>query len=278
MCIIQEEECMIHIRGSGLDGLMYSLCVSIVVKYSAWVLDSSVRVSGSCFPRYEPVTAIRHACADLKHVPHPELIETREFIGYMGLSVPRNLWIWKWLLHCACPQAKFTMYHAKTAKDLKNQNEERQECIPVGCVLPALYRTGGSPWTETPGQMDRDLPGQMDRDPPDRDPLPPGQTNASENITLSKTSFAGGKNREVYCCSLSDEIKRFDTWKLVRVSAGSKCNETTASNSNSLTNSTYTDSWMEIQKATNHKCTRISFTAMGIPLVTIDVVSVWELN
>ena len=42
----------------------------------------------------------------------------------------------------------------------------KQECIPVGCVLPARYRTGGlldrdRPWTETP--LER-LP--LDRDPP----------------------------------------------------------------------------------------------------------------
>ena len=40
-----------------------------------------------------------------------------------------------------------------------------QECIPVGCVLPALYRTGV-------GLHDRDPPGQrppVDKDPPPRD-------------------------------------------------------------------------------------------------------------
>ena len=41
------------------------------------------------------------------------------------------------------------------------------------------------------------------------------------------------------------------------------------------TNNTYTDSRMEIQTVTD---TSISFTAMGIPLVTGNVVSVWELN
>ena len=48
------------------------------------------------------------------------------------------------------------------------QQNKLQECIPVGCVPPALYRTGGlpdrdpSPWTETP-------PGQK---PPRTNPLP----------------------------------------------------------------------------------------------------------
>ena len=63
-----------------------------------------------------------------------------------------------------------------------------QECISVGCLLPAFHRTEGSPWqttpwTETPpGQrppLDRDCPltetpldrGPLDRDPLDRDPL-----------------------------------------------------------------------------------------------------------
>ena len=69
-----------------------------------------------------------------------------------------------------------------------------QECIPVGCAPPALYRTWevsvrrGSSWTEPP--LDRDPPfteTPLDRGPLDRDPL--------ENITLPQTSFTGGKNR-----------------------------------------------------------------------------------
>ena len=81
-------------------------------------------------------------------------------------------------------------------KDIKRVKiENQQECIPVGCVLPACYHTGGldppdrdppdrdpldrDPQTETP--MDRDPPWTdtpMDRDPLDRDPnteTPPGQ-------------------------------------------------------------------------------------------------------
>ena len=44
--------------------------------------------------------------------------------------------------------------------------KDKQECIPVGCVLPTRYQ-------DTP--LDREPP---DRDPPDRDPLDrdsPGQ-------------------------------------------------------------------------------------------------------
>ena len=53
----------------------------------------------------------------------------------------------------------------------------KQECIPVGCVLPARYRMGGGSLTQT---QHRDPPGQRPprQRPPDRDPLgrkPPGQ-------------------------------------------------------------------------------------------------------
>ena len=43
-----------------------------------------------------------------------------------------------------------------------------QECIPVGCIPPAHYRTGGSHDRDTPDKEppDRD---PLDRDPPDRD-------------------------------------------------------------------------------------------------------------
>ena len=74
-----------------------------------------------------------------------------------------------------------------------------QECIPVGCVLPALDLTRPSYWTETPHQTETPPP---DRDPLDRDPpwietphqtetpqteipLPRGQTNTCENITFA---------------------------------------------------------------------------------------------
>ena len=45
----------------------------------------------------------------------------------------------------------------------------KQECIPVGCRLSALYRTGG---LYLGGLPDRDLP-PLDRDPLDRDHPPP---------------------------------------------------------------------------------------------------------
>ena len=93
----------------------------------------------------------------------------------------------------------------------------KQECIPEGCVPPALYRTGVSVWGVS---LDRDHLGQrplwtethpLDRDSPDRDP--PGQrpplerdhprqrplvnriTDRCKNITLAQTSFAGGNYR-----------------------------------------------------------------------------------
>ena len=70
----------------------------------------------------------------------------------------------------------------------------KQELIPVGCVLPARYRRGGSvrggvSLTETP--LDRD---PFDRDPPgqrppwteaETPPPPRGQTDTCENITFA---------------------------------------------------------------------------------------------
>ena len=63
----------------------------------------------------------------------------------------------------------------------------KQESIPVGCVPPALYHTGGSswqrlPWTETP--LNRD---PLDRDPLDRDPLDRDPSLWTESQTGVKT-------------------------------------------------------------------------------------------
>ena len=67
-------------------------------------------------------------------------------------------------------------------------SKRKQECIPVGCVLPARNRMGG-------GLPDRHTPRQrptLDRDPRDRDPLgrdspgqrpPPGQRSPVNKIT-----------------------------------------------------------------------------------------------
>ena len=55
----------------------------------------------------------------------------------------------------------------------------KQECIPVGCVPPALYLTGGVSVGETPLN---------------REPLPCGQTDTCENITLPQTTFADGND------------------------------------------------------------------------------------
>ena len=62
---------------------------------------------------------------------------------------------------------------------------KKQECIPVGCVPSASHPTG---------------PGGCLPDPPSPHfpflphPLPRGQTNTFENITLPQTSFAARKN------------------------------------------------------------------------------------
>ena len=106
----------------------------------------------------------------------------------------------------------------------------------------------------------------------------------SQKFMEQKVTFtlcvSTGKIYRVSCTDFENqnEERKFIVVVFQVKSSSSKRNEITASNSNSLTNSIYTDSWMEIQKATNHKYTRISVTAMGIPLVTGDVVSVWELN
>ena len=54
-----------------------------------------------------------------------------------------------------------------------------QECIPVGCVPSALYRTG-----------DVSVQGVSVREPP---LWTEWLTHACENITLTETSFAGSK-------------------------------------------------------------------------------------
>ena len=62
----------------------------------------------------------------------------------------------------------------KITKIISNENMFIQECIPVGCVSPALYRTRGS--LSGGGLL-----------PVDR------MTDPCGNITLSQTSFGSGK-------------------------------------------------------------------------------------
>ena len=85
--------------------------------------------------------------------------------------------------------------------------------LPVGCVPPALYHTGGGeslpretpPWTENPPGRnmgpETEIPLERTRDQAARqevtsykDPPRCGQTNASENNSLSQTWFTGGNN------------------------------------------------------------------------------------
>ena len=131
----------------------------------------------------------------------------------------------------------------------------KQECIPVGCILPACYHTGwvsvqGVSLTETlPGQrppdrdpLDGDPPGQRPhwtetpvQRPPWTDPLvkwpvmhagtetPRGQTNTCENITLPQTSFAGSTYWS-FCRVLifyqNGNVHVPTTWKLTTDSTG----------------------------------------------------------
>ena len=86
----------------------------------------------------------------------------------------------------------------------------KQECIPVGCVPPARYRTGGlchgdppdrdPPWTETPQTetpLDRDL---SDTDPLDTDPLrqrPPGQRPPGMETPRTETPSLRAETEDV---------------------------------------------------------------------------------
>ena len=65
-----------------------------------------------------------------------------------------------------------------------------QECIPIECVTPALYRTGGlpdrdPPWTETP-PTPRQTP-SPDRDPPGQTTLPHHQVKLSQHLIVSNS-------------------------------------------------------------------------------------------
>ena len=69
-------------------------------------------------------------------------------------------------------------------------NIKKQECIPVGCVLPTLYHTRGLPDRDPPS-LDRDPPGQrpLNRDSPWTETprqRPPAQriTDRCKNITF----------------------------------------------------------------------------------------------
>ena len=78
-------------------------------------------------------------------------------------------------------------------------NQIQQECIPVECVLPALYRTGGSPWQRPPWtktSMDRNPPGQKPpgQRPPGQGTPPPVVRQTPVKTLPSQTLFAGGNN------------------------------------------------------------------------------------
>ena len=83
----------------------------------------------------------------------------------------------------------------KTSNPKTVRNLSLQECLPVGCVPPTLYRPE---WGLCPGGLClRGLcPGRglCQGEPPDRDPPVYRMTDMSKNITLPQTSFAGGKN------------------------------------------------------------------------------------
>ena len=78
-------------------------------------------------------------------------------------------------------------------------NCRKQECIPVGCVLPALYHTGASLSKGggglSPEGGGRFFPGGFSLSLLGGQTPPRGQTDACENITLPQTSFADGNKK-----------------------------------------------------------------------------------
>ena len=83
--------------------------------------------------------------------------------------------------------SSWNIFTTKTCGKFAENTFSKQECIPVGCVPPALPPQGG-------GLRDKDLP--WTRDPP---PLPVDRmTDACENITLPQTSFADGNNNKPF--------------------------------------------------------------------------------
>ena len=66
----------------------------------------------------------------------------------------------------------------------------KQECIPVRCVPPARYRTGGLHDRDPPGQRPPWTETHLDRDPLDRDPprqRPPRQRSARQRHPWMET-------------------------------------------------------------------------------------------
>ena len=75
------------------------------------------------------------------------------------------------------------------------QNNQTQECIPVGCIPPASVAVSGG-WGCLPGDVSPGgvCPGGVCLGGCLPHPTPRGQTDACENITLPQTLFAGGDN------------------------------------------------------------------------------------
>ena len=94
----------------------------------------------------------------------------------------------------------------------RNEHTLKQECIPVGCVPPALYCMGGSPWQRPP----------WTRIPPLR-----GQTNTCENITFANFVC----RRKNYVLNYSEyRFKRITTFteEIGSREAGICCNNETS--------------------------------------------------
>ena len=93
------------------------------------------------------------------------------------------------LLLLVTPTCHLRAYSYQVEMAAKTKKIKEQECIPVGCIPPAHYHTGGSPW-DPPGQRppwtSRDPP---NRDPPplDRDPPPPDRDPSGQKLPRTET-------------------------------------------------------------------------------------------
>ena len=89
------------------------------------------------------------------------------------------------------------LFHREAAFNQKLIQE--QECIPVGCVPPAVAVGGSPPGTPRDHAPPREQTPQ--HSPGTMHPYC-GQTHACKHITLPQTSFAGGENTvKFYLCN-----------------------------------------------------------------------------
>ena len=110
-----------------------------------------------------------------------------------------------------------------------NNHRHKQESIPVGCVPPARYRTGGSPWARPPGQRPpwTETPSPRQRPPGQRPHLwteTPLWTEWHTGVKiLPCRNFVAGSNNPVYKNKLQ---MYFFSGKTVSVASSLYCVDT----------------------------------------------------